>query len=104
MARKTAESTIHTADGVVITLTLRRRPLKIWLFVDDITNEFIHTLRAYDASVDIGCQTVRLAEEEVSVWSPGAGPRPSGMVVAKDQVIPARCEGIIIARLEISSE
>jgi hypothetical protein len=57
-------------------------------------------VRAYDASVDIGCQTQRLAEEEVSLCSPWGGPRPSGLVVAKNQVIPAQCEGIVMDRLE----
>jgi hypothetical protein len=41
-------------------------------------------LRAYDASVDIGRQTLRLAEEEIPLWSPGVGPRPSSLVVAKE--------------------
>jgi hypothetical protein len=87
---------------VFLTLTLGRRPLKIWDFVADITNELIlglDILCAYDASVDIGCQTLHLAEEEVLLWSPGAGPRPSSLV-AKDTIIPARCEGIIIDILE----
>jgi hypothetical protein len=62
---------------VFLTLTLERRPLKILVFVANITNEFIlglDILRAYDASVDVGRQTPRLSEEEVSLWSPGAGP------------------------------
>jgi hypothetical protein len=102
---------LQTASGealpilkeVFLTLTLGRRPLKIWVFVANITNEFIlglDILRAYNASVDIGRHTLRLAEEEVSLWSPGAGPRPSSLVVAKDQVIPALCEGIVMARLQ----
>jgi hypothetical protein len=86
-----------------LTLILGRRPLKIWVFVTHITNEFIlglDVLRAYDASVDIGRQTLRLAEEEILLWIPGARPRPSNLVVAKDQVIPAQCERIIMAKLE----
>jgi hypothetical protein len=58
------------------------------------------TLRTYNPSVDIGRQTLRLAEEGVSFWSPGAGHRPSSLVVAKDQVIPAQCEVIVMARLQ----
>jgi hypothetical protein len=86
-----------------LTPILGRRPLKIWVFVADITNELIlglDVLSTYDASVDIGRQTLRLAEEEVSLWSPGAGPRPSSLIVAKDQVIPELCEGIVMAKLE----
>jgi hypothetical protein len=42
---------------VFLSLTLGRRQLKIWVFVANITKEFIlglDILRAYDASVDIG--------------------------------------------------
>jgi hypothetical protein len=87
----------------LLTLTPGRHPLKIWVSVTDITNELIlglNVLRAYDASVDIGLQTLRLAEEEVSLWSPGVRPRPSNLVVAEDQVISAQGEGIVMAKLE----
>jgi hypothetical protein len=80
---------------VFLTLTLGRRPLKIWVFFANIT-EFIlglDILRAYDASVDIGRQTLLLAEEEIPLWSPGVEPRPSSLVVAKEQVITAQCIG-----------
>jgi hypothetical protein len=79
---------------VLLTLTLGRRPLLMWVFAANITDELIlglDILRAYDASVDIGRQTLRLAGEEVSLWSPGAEPRPSSLVVAKDHVM-ARME------------
>jgi hypothetical protein len=75
----------------------------MWVFVADITNEFnlgLDILRAYNASVDIGRQTMRLAEEEVPLRSPGSGPRPSSLVVPKDHVIPAQCEKIVMARME----
>jgi hypothetical protein len=78
---------------VFLTLTLGQCPLKIWVFFVNITNEFIlglNILRAYDASVDPGCQTLRLAEEEVSLWSPGVSSHPSSLAVAKDRVIPAQ--------------
>jgi hypothetical protein len=88
---------------VLLTLMLGRRPLKMWVFVANITDELIlglDILRAYDASVETGRQTLRLADEEVSFWSPGAGPRPSTLVVANDHVIPTQCEGIVMARME----
>jgi hypothetical protein len=75
----------------------------MWVFVANITDELIlglDILRAYDASVDIGRQKLRLAEEEVSLWSPGEGTCPSSLVVAKDHMIPAQCEGIVMARME----
>jgi hypothetical protein len=77
--------------------------MKISVFVANITNEFIlglDILRAYNASVDIWRQALRLAEDEVSLWSPGAGTSPSSLVVAKDHVIPAQCGGLVMARLE----
>jgi hypothetical protein len=73
--------------AVFLTLTLGWRPLKIWVFVANITNEFIlglDILHAYDASVSLGHQTLRLAEQEVSLWELGAMPRASRLVVAKD--------------------
>ncbi|XP_023708055.1 uncharacterized protein LOC111864779 [Cryptotermes secundus] len=87
---------------VLLTLTLGRRPITMWVFVANITDELIlglDILRAYDVSVDIGRQTLCLAEE-VLLWSPGARPRPSSLTVAKDQVIPAQSEGIVLARME----
>jgi hypothetical protein len=88
---------------VLLTQILGRCPLKMWDFVADIRDELIlglDILRAYDASVDIGRQNLRLAAEE----EPRAGPRPSSLVVAKDHVKPAQCEGIVMARMESSLE
>jgi hypothetical protein len=98
---------LPTLKEVLLNLTTGRRPLRMWVFVADITDEPISgldLLRAYDASVDKECQTLRLAEEEVSLWSPGEGPCPFSLVVAKDIVIPAQCEGIVMARLENTLE
>jgi hypothetical protein len=57
MARKTAEPTLHAGEAllkeVFLTLTVGRRPLKIWVFVGNITNQFIlglEIVRTYDAS------------------------------------------------------
>jgi hypothetical protein len=66
--------TLQTVSGealpilkeVFLTLTLGQRPLKIWIFITNITNEFIlglDILHAYDTSVDLGLQTLHLAEE-----------------------------------------
>jgi hypothetical protein len=88
---------------VFLTLTLGLHPLKIWVFVEEINNEFIlglDILHTYDASVDIGQQMLRLAEEKVSLGSPGAGPCPSSLIVEEDQVIPTQCEGTVMARSE----
>jgi hypothetical protein len=84
-------------------VTLGQRPLNILVLVANITSGFIlglDTLRPYDATADVGRQSLRTAEEKVSLRSPGAGPRPYSPVVTKDQVIPARCEGIVMARTE----
>jgi hypothetical protein len=61
MAQKTAEPMLHATDciwgspphfkEVLLTLVLGWRPLKIWIFVASITNEFIvrlDILHAYD--------------------------------------------------------
>jgi hypothetical protein len=70
--------TLQTVSGaslpifkeVLLTITLGRRPLRMLVFVANITDELIlglDILRAYDASVDIGRQTLRLADEEISL-------------------------------------
>jgi hypothetical protein len=63
-------------------MTPGRRPLNIWGFVANINNGFIlglNILRAYDASVDIGRQTLRLAEEDLAIpsllWQDCRAPR-----------------------------
>jgi hypothetical protein len=88
---------------VLLTLKLGRRPLRILVFAEIITYELIFgldILRTYDASVYIGRHNLCLAEEVVSLWSPEAATRPSRLVVAKDHVKPAECEGIMMARTE----
>jgi hypothetical protein len=57
-------------------LTQGPRPLKIWVFIANITNKFIlglDILHAYDASVDLGHQMLHVAEEVASLWSPRVG-------------------------------
>jgi hypothetical protein len=52
----------------LVELTLGQRTLKIWVFVADVTDEFIlgpDILRAYDESVDVGCHVLRLGTEEL---------------------------------------
>jgi hypothetical protein len=95
MAGKRA--TLQTVSGeslsilkeILLTVKLGCRPLKKWVFVANIIDGLIlglDILHAYDASVYIRRQELRLAEEEVSLWSPGAATRPSSLVVAKDHV------------------
>jgi hypothetical protein len=75
----------------------------MWVSVGIIKDELIlrlDILRAYDASVDIGRQKLRLVEEDISLWNAGLWPRSSSLVVAMDHVIPAQCEGIVMARME----
>jgi hypothetical protein len=84
-------------------MTLGQRPLKIWLFVANITNEFnlgLDILCTNSASVDLGCQMLHLAEEEISLWSHGEGPWPSSPVVANDHVIGAQYKGVVMAQLK----
>jgi hypothetical protein len=103
--------TLHTVSGkslpifkkVLLPLNLGRCQLKMWVFVANITDELIlglDKLSAYEASVDTGRQKLRLAEEEISLCSLGAGPRTSSLVVAKEHVIPTQCKGIGLARME----
>jgi hypothetical protein len=59
---------------VFLTLTLGRHPLKIWVFVTNVTNEFIlglNILCTYDTSVDLWRQMLGLAE--ALAFQPGSG-------------------------------
>jgi hypothetical protein len=95
--------TLPILKEAFVTLTLGRLPLEIWVFVADLTDELIlglDILRAYDASVDLGSQMLRLGEEEVSLWSPQTEPQPSRLIVVVDQVIPTQCKRVVMAHLE----
>jgi hypothetical protein len=68
----------------------------MWVSVAEITDKLTMGSSwdwTYCAPVDIGCQTLLLAEEEISLWRPGAGTRLS------IHMIPAQCEGIVISRM-----
>jgi hypothetical protein len=66
--------TIPVLKEALVELTLGRDALRIWVFVAEITDEFIllglDVLRAYDASVDLGHNVLRLGLVKVSLWSP----------------------------------
>jgi hypothetical protein len=101
-----SRETLPVLKEVFLTVTLGRRPLKIWDFVADITNEFIlelDILRAYDTSVDLGRQTLRLADEVVSLWSPGAKPLSFQRGSGQGSSDASKCEGILMARSESPS-
>jgi hypothetical protein len=62
--------TIPVVREALVELTLGQRALKFWVFVADITDEFVlglDNLRAYEASVDVGRHVLRLGQEEVPV-------------------------------------
>jgi hypothetical protein len=71
------------------------------VLVADITDELIlglDVLRACDAAVDVGRQVLRIGREEVSLWNPRARPRSSQLTLLNDEVIPARCERVVLTR------
>jgi predicted aspartyl protease len=101
---------LQTASGetnpvlkeALVELIMGRRALKLWVFVAGIADEFIlglDVLRAYDASVDLGRHLLRLGQEEVTLWRPGVQPKSARLCLVGDEVIPARCERVIMARL-----
>jgi hypothetical protein len=95
--------TILVLKQALVQLTLGRRSLKFWVFVAGVTDEFIlglDVLRAYVASVDLGRHLLQLGQEEVTLWRPGAQPKSARLCLVGDEVIPARCERVVMARLE----
>jgi len=95
--------TLPVLKEALVELTLGQRALRIWVFVVEVTDEFIlglDVLRAYDASVDLRRHLLRLGQEEVTLWRPGAQPKSARLSLVGDEVIPARCETVVMARLE----
>jgi hypothetical protein len=105
MAQKTARPTLHTADSiwgtipflkeVILTLILGWCPLRMLVFVANITNKFIlgldilHTWCICEprAPNTVSCRGRSITSE---TW---AGPWPSSPVVANDQVITCTVRG-----------
>ena len=97
--------TIPVLKEALVELTLGQRALSIWVFVAEVTDEFtlgLGVLRAYDPSVDLGRHLLRLGQEEVTLWRPGAQPKSARLSLVGDEVIPARCERVAMARLEVT--
>jgi hypothetical protein len=84
-----------------VDLNLGRRPLRIWVLVADITDELIlglDVLLDFNASVEVGRRVLRIGQEEVSLWNSRARPRSSQLNLLNDEVIPARCERVVLTR------
>jgi len=95
--------TIPVLKEALVELTLGQWATRIWVFVAEFTDEFIlglGVLRVYGVSVDLGCHLLRLGQEEVTLWGPGAQPKSARLSLAGDEVIPGRCERVVMAKLE----
>jgi hypothetical protein len=69
--------TLPILKDIFLTLTLWQRPLKIYVSVVNITNEFIlglDILRAYGASVDLGDKCCVLQRKSYRYEEPGRDP------------------------------
>jgi hypothetical protein len=106
MARKTADPELHAADniwgsrlhvkenfhnidphgGTHSKFGIRHHYHKQIFLLLDIQ-------RSYDASLNLGHQTMHFADEDVTLWSPG-------LVVTNGHVIPAQCAGVVMDRPE----
>ena len=87
----------------LVELTVGRRAMRLWVFVEEVTDEFIQgldVLRAYDASVDLRLHLLRLGKEELTLWGPGAQPKSARLSLPRDEVIPVQCEKVLLAKLE----
>jgi hypothetical protein len=73
------------------------------VFVVEVTDKFIlglDVLQVYNASVDLGRHLLRLGQEEMTLLRSGTQPKPSQLSLVRDKVILARCERVVMARLE----
>jgi hypothetical protein len=83
--------TIPVVKEARVELTTGRHTLRSWVFVADITDDFIlglDILRAYDASVDIGRRVLRLGRDEVPVRE-----APTASVLKRTQATENRKNG-----------
>ena len=79
-------------NEALVKLTLGLPALRIWVFVVEVTDEFIlglDVLRAYNASVDLGHHLLQLGQEEVTLWRPGAQRNSARLSLAGVEMIPA---------------
>jgi hypothetical protein len=82
--------TILVLKGALFKLTPGWWALRIWVFVAEVTDEFIlglDVLWTYDVSVDLGCHLLQLDQEEVTPWRPGAQPKSARLSLVGDEVI-----------------
>jgi hypothetical protein len=94
-----SRETIPILKETLVQLTLGWSAFQIWVFVTEITDEFIlglDVLRACDASVHLGPHVPRLGLE-VFLWGPGARPRTFRLTLASNEVILALCEKVVTA-------
>jgi hypothetical protein len=74
----------------LVKATLRQGPLMTAVFVANITGYFIlglDILRAHDASVDLRRRVLRMGDDEVPLWRPGALPRPSPCMKRSSRIV-----------------
>lgn len=78
-------------------LTLGHRTLDMWVFVADISDEFIlrlDYLRAYDATLDVGHHVLRLGNETVELSKPEVQSSSKHDPAKNDpRQMPEGCEG-----------
>jgi hypothetical protein len=63
----------RTLPVVKVQLTMGRRALTISVFVSEVRDDFnlgLDVLRAYDTSVNLELDLLRLGQEEVIMWNP----------------------------------
>jgi hypothetical protein len=99
--RTTSGETIPVMREAHVELTLGRRSLRISVLVAHITDELIlllDVLRDCNASVEVGRRVLGIGQEEVSLWNHRACTRSSQFSLLNDEVIPARCEGVVLTR------
>jgi hypothetical protein len=115
MVQMDAKPTLHDASGdtlpilmeALVEKTLGQRPICIWVFTANITEEFILELdimHAHKASVDFRCHVLQLGDEEVPLRHPGTQPHSTPCMNGNSEVAVARCHRVVAVWLEGSME
>ena len=95
--------TIPVLKESLVELTLGQQALRIWVFRRRGYG-WVHLGVRCFAGLRCICgprtPSATTGKEEVTLWRPGAQPKSARLSLSGDEVIPARCERVVVARLE----
>jgi hypothetical protein len=95
--------TLPSLKEALVTLTLGWRPQTTWVFVTEITHEFIlglDVVHAHDAYMDLRYHVLQLGDKEVPLWHLGTRPHSTPCMKGNIDIATAQCDRVMAVRLE----